>query len=446
VSTRRYQAPIDLRGWGVAAPAGFDFARKSKSKAATASRTADGPPAYTPQAPTPAQAAFLALDAREALYGGAAGGGKSSALLMAALQHVDTPGYAALLLRRTYADLSLPGALMDRAREWLSGTDARWEAQTKTWHFPSGASLTFGYLENENDRYRYQGAEFQFVGFDEVTQFSEAQYTYLASRLRRPEGMAVPLRLRAASNPGGVGHQWVYDRFVAQPDAARPYVPARLGDNPHLDHASYLESLALLDGVTRAQLLDGDWTVTRGLLFQRQWFRIVDAAPAATGWARYWDLAASTKTSADYTACAAVALHEGTLYIRDMVRGRWEWPDQRRIIVQTMRAEQATRHGIEEALHGLAAVQELRRLPEVAGITLRGISPEKDKVSRALPWATRAEAGQVVLVRGPWVAGFLDEVCSFDGSGKGHDDQVDTVSGGVAMLARGPSSAVGAFG
>ncbi len=406
----------------------------------------NGAGGYVPQAPSPAQAAFLALDAREALYGGAAGGGKSSALLMAALQHVHVPGYAALLLRRTYADLSLPGALMDRAVDWLRGTDARWNAQTKTWHFPSGATLTFGYLESDNDRYRYQGSELQFVGFDEVTQFTETQYTYLASRLRRPEGMPVPLRLRAASNPGGVGHQWVYERFVAQPTDARPYVPARLEDNPHLDHASYRESLSLLDSVTRAQLLDGDWTVTRGLLFQRQWFQVVEAAPADVQWVRYWDLAASTKTSADYTACAAVALHEGTLYVRDMIRGRWEWPDQRRVIVQTMKAEPRTRHGIEKALHGIAAVQELRRIPEVAGVALRGMDVEKDKISRALPWSQRAADGKVALVRGPWVSAFLDEICLFDGQGRTHDDQVDTVSGGVAMVARGNSSAVGAFG
>lgn len=95
-------------------------------------------------------------------YGGAAGGAKSSALLMAALEFVDVKGYAAVLLRRTYADLSKPGALMDRAHQWLRGTSAKWNEQKKQWTFPSGATLTFGYLENENDKYQYQGAEYQF--------------------------------------------------------------------------------------------------------------------------------------------------------------------------------------------------------------------------------------------------------------------------------------------
>ena len=117
---------------------------------------------YIQHTPTAKQLAFLMLSCEEAFYGGSAGGGKSDALLMAALQYVDVPGYAALLLRRTYADLILPEALMDRARQWLSGTDAQWRDSEKSWRFPSGATLSFGYLDNENDVYRYQSSAFQF--------------------------------------------------------------------------------------------------------------------------------------------------------------------------------------------------------------------------------------------------------------------------------------------
>jgi predicted phage terminase large subunit-like protein len=105
------------------------------------------------------------------------------------------------------------------------------------------------------------------------------------------------------------------------------------------------------------------------------------------------------------------------LYIRDMVRGRWEWPDARKVIVQTMQTEPHTLHAIEEAMHGMAAVQELRREPSLAGVALRGVKVDKDKLTRALPWATRAENGKVALVRGPWVSAFLDEIVQFDGSG-----------------------------
>lgn len=184
-----------------------------------------------------------------------------------------------------------------------------------------------------------------------------------------------------------------------------------------------------------------------GALFKRPWFRIVDRVPDGLFWARYWDLAASVKTSADYTCSAAVAYGEdGTLYIRDMVRGRWEWPDARKIITQTMLSEPGVLHAVEEAMHGLAAIQEFRRDPELRGVALRGIKVDKDKLTRALPWAARAEGGKVSLVRGAWINAFLDEVCMFDGLGTTHDDQVDTVSGGAELVKRGSNSAVGAFG
>lgn len=215
---------------------------------------------YWAHAPTIPQEVFLLHDCREALFGGAAGGGKSDALLMAALQYVDVPGYAAILFRKTYADLSRPGALMDRAREWLSKTDAVWNETKKRWTFPSGATVSFGYCETPADVYAYQGAEFSFIGFDELTQFGEKEYTYLFSRLRRLQGCDVPLRVRAASNPGGQGHTWVRARFLIEgPASGRVFVPAKLEDNPHLDRVEYERSLSELDPITRAQLLEGDW-------------------------------------------------------------------------------------------------------------------------------------------------------------------------------------------
>jgi len=214
---------------------------------------------WCPHRPHPKQAEFLALDCREALYGGAAGGGKSDALLMAALQHVDTPGYNAAIFRKTFSDLALPGAIMDRAHSWLSSTKAHWDGIRKQWRFPSGARISFGYLQTANDRYRYQGAEFQFIAFDELTQFESRDYLYLFSRLRAPNGMAVPLRMRAASNPGGVGHDWVHERFVEKADSSRRFVPALMQDNPSLDAAQYRASLSELDSVTRRQLEDGIW-------------------------------------------------------------------------------------------------------------------------------------------------------------------------------------------
>jgi hypothetical protein len=147
-----------------------------------------------PLRPSLKQSIFLACEAEEAFYGGAAAGGKSEALLMAALLYIEIPGYAAIIFRKTYADLALPGALMDRAHEWLGGTAARWSDKEKTWHFPSGATLTFGYLDNVRDHFRYQGSQFDYCAFDELSQFPENQYRYLFSRL-------LPLQFRFSSRP-----------------------------------------------------------------------------------------------------------------------------------------------------------------------------------------------------------------------------------------------------
>lgn len=112
------------------------------------------------------------------------------------------------------------------------------------------------------------------------------------------------------------------------------------------------------------------------------------------------------------------------------------WPDVRRVMIQTMRDEaHDTTQVVEEAMHGLAVVQELQRLPELAHIAIMGYRVREDKVQRALPWAARAEQGIVRVVQGEWVRQFIDEAVSFPHGD--HDDMVDAVSGGVAMLGAG---------
>ena len=214
---------------------------------------------YCPHKPHRKQREFLAIQDLEALYGGAAGGGKSDALLMAALEHVDKPEYSALLLRRTFRDLNQPKAIMDRARSWLINTDAKWNAQAKRWTFPSGATLTFGYFDKESDKDQYASAEFHFIGFDELTQFPENWYRFMFSRLRKQEESKVPVKMRGATNPGNIGHVWVKRRFVDPDTAEAPFVPALLDDNPFIDQLGYKKSLSKLDKVTRDQLEKGIW-------------------------------------------------------------------------------------------------------------------------------------------------------------------------------------------
>lgn len=240
-----------------------------------------GSKSYVPHEPSPKQARFLELDCLEALYGGAAGGGKSDALLMAALKYVHIPDYSAILFRRTFTDLALPGAIMDRSHEWLSSTDAHWQGEIKTWRFPSGATLAFGYLDGPRDHMRYKSTEFQFVGFDEVTEFWEQQYTYLFSRLRRRREIAVPLRMRCASNPGDIGHDWVKRRFIDEPEG-RVFVPATLEDNEFIDRDAYDTALSQLDPVTYAQLRRGEWVRdTSGLVYGAFTdANVVDSLPA----------------------------------------------------------------------------------------------------------------------------------------------------------------------
>lgn len=364
---------------------------------------------------------------------------------MAALQYVNVPGYSAILFRRTYRDLALPGALMDRAKEWLTGkTGIKWNEQDHTFTFPSGAKLTFGYLETENDKFRYQGAEFQFIGFDELTQFTENQYRYLLSRLRRLEGSHIPLRVRSATNPGGVGHEWVKQRFITEgKQKGRIFIPAKLKDNPSLDTETYTRSLMELDSTTRLQLLNGDWEArVEGSKFKRGWFKIVKDYPRDAKKVRYWDKAATAPTKGkdpDWTAGALVAEKAGQYYIINITRFRGTPQQNEATIKQVAQLDNPTAScnviTYMEQEGGSSGVDDIDHYMRVV---LKGYAFYGDKVTgskeiRANPLASAAEAGNVFLVEDAWINDFLDEASVFpEGS---HDDQIDAVSGALNKLA-----------
>ena len=385
--------------------------------------------------PHPRQQRFLLHSfTREAMYGGAGGGGKSVALLSAAAQYVDVPGYSALLLRSSFPDLVQPEALIPRSKEWWMGTGATWNEQQKRWTFPSGATLTFGYLGTDNDVYQYQGAAYQFIGVDELTQHTEFRYSYLNSRLRRPSSgplSRVPARIRSASNPGGVGHDWVYKRFIDERTraAGAVFVPAKLTDNPSLDVADYRANLAHLDPLTRAQIEGGDWEAVQGGRFRREWLKryqlsvdgmVVECQGqrpvplAACMRFATVDVAASVKDDADYTViCSWAVTPRKDLVWLDCVRGRWEVPDIVPKIREAYRKWNLTHVGVEGGGTQKAAYQMLCRTEMVARELIPGA---QDKLMRATPAIIMAEAGRLYLPRyAPWLADAEGELIRFTG-------------------------------
>ena len=403
---------------------------------------------YCPHRPFDKQAAFLLLDCKEALYGGAAGGGKSDCLLMAALQYVDIPGYRALLLRRTFQDLSLPGALMDRAKEWLAphvwAKEVTWIEKEKTFLFPSGATITFGYLEAEKDKYRYQSAEFQFIGFDELTQFTMTQYTFMFSRLRRLKNSNIPLRMRGATNPDGEGLPWVKARFI---DSKRVFIPSSLEDNPHLDQESYEQSLNELDPITRARLRDGNWDIkTEGTLFSESWFPIIkrDQLPSYMRVVRYWDFAGTDEEQAkkknstadpDYTAGVLLGEHKGIYYILDVRRFRQSPEKTEESVKWTASLDgYSTYIGIEEEPGSSGKIVTSHYIRNVLrGYPVKEHRETGNKVLRANPVSSAAERELIYIVEGPWNKDLLEELVMFPNKGY-HDDQVDALSGAFRML------------
>lgn len=239
--------------------------------------------------PQKKQIEFLSRNEYECLYGGAAGGGKSDALLVEALRQVHISHYTALILRKTVPQLS---ELIDRSRQIYLGAfpDAVYNASEHFWRFPSGAKIHFGSMQYVKDRINYQGKRYDFIAFDELTHFTWEEYSYMFSR-NRPSGGGTRVYIRATTNPGGVGHGWVKDRFITPAPPMTPiadtysiiapngekvemtrhriFVPSTVFDNKILlDHnPEYLASLAMLPEAERKALLYGDWDSFDGQVF-----------------------------------------------------------------------------------------------------------------------------------------------------------------------------------
>jgi len=223
------------------------------------------------------QTEFLAADEKDVLYGGAAGGGKSYAMLVDPLRYAHKKAHRALILRRSMPELR---ELIDKSRELYPQAfpGCKFREVEKVWNFPSGAKIEFGFLERDADVYRYQGQAYSWIGFDEITHLpTEFGWNYLASRLRTTDP-EIKTYLRCTANPGGIGAAWVKKRyvdsnetnksFIGKDGLSRKFIPARLIDNPYLANDGIYEKMLMsLPPVQRKQLLEGNWDVNEGAAF-----------------------------------------------------------------------------------------------------------------------------------------------------------------------------------
>lgn len=463
---------------------------------------------YIPHKPFAKQIGFMLLPHLEALYGGQAGGGKSDALLMCALQYVDVPGFAGILFRKTLTDHKQPGALLARAHEWLGGRDdLTYAGNEHTYYFPTRwpdgspappAALVFGYIGEANAKVRYKSAEYQFCAFDEVTEHNPDDYTYMFSRLRKKvcqihkvdqktgtpnyvDGCmycdvyrSLPVRMRAATNPGGPAHQFIKDRFKIVPsvpipddelndertdidwvgkDQERPFISASYRDNPFIDQKTYGRSLDELPPTERAKLKFGNWAVNVSARFRKKWLRYYSTynevfSLGLDGRGRGFhfsdfirvfgtvDPAASSKEGMaeeliyerdpSFTViCVWGLTSDNHLLLLDMLRFQKEVPEVVEGVVSMWRKWRPSYFCIEANGSGQAVCQYAMTF----GVQVKEIRKFRDKVVNSTSAQLRMKAGRIWIPQeSSWKETWEAEVFNWTGDGNGHDDIVDTLS------------------
>ncbi len=429
------------------------------------------------------QEVFLATPADLAVYGGAAGGGKSFAMLLEATRHVSNPQFGAVVFRRQSTDITKEGALWDESQPLYKALGGVPREGKLDWSFPSGAAVSFSHLEHENDKYNWQGAQVPLIEFDELTHFTRTQFWYMFSRNRTTCGIRPYIRASCNPDPDSFVADlvaWYIDpetgyaipersgvirHFVRQGDdiiwADHPeplldryrdltrhdiksftFVASSIHDNQILlqKDPGYLGNLKAQTVVERERLLKGNWKIrpAAGMYFNRSSFPVVDAAPANARRVRSWDLAATAAaegTDPDWTVGLKLARDEyGIFYVEHVERFQGNPDAVENAILNLADADgrgTAVRLPQDPGQAGKAQAKYL--INKLAGYTVTAERETGDKVTRASPASSQASAGNIKVVRGPWNEAFFTELENFP-SPKTKDDQVDALSGAFNYL------------
>jgi hypothetical protein len=285
------------------------------------------------------QSEFLAASEFEVLYGGAAGGGKTDALIFDGVGQMNHPAARAVFLRQTFPQLR---EVMDRCAAIFPQLGGEWRASDKRWRFTTGATFEFGYGQTWDEVQQYAGQEFTWLGYDEIGNLKEERcWTFLHSRLRSKD-KSLKVYARASANPGGAGHAWLKRRFVEATNQGqviyrdkdtgltRRFIAAKVKDNPSLIDANpqYIAQLMQLPETLRKQLLEGDWNTGAGFALSElgETSHLVQPFDIPAHWYRFggfdWGF------EHPWWMTGAAQAPNGDVFVTHAIKGRRDQPDQ----------------------------------------------------------------------------------------------------------------------